>query len=236
MKPHKTILLKLTGSLIKQTANGLDASPLLSIARQIKQLQDSVTFGVVIGGSNFFNGTIQSPQVNIATQTGHTVGMIATLMNGLIAQDIFEQEGINTVLFSAFECSLVGIPVSPQAIREAQKNNICMIFAGGTGNPYFSTDTTAIVRALQINAQHVWKGTKVEGIYSDDPHKNPAARLLSRVSFKEALENNLGIMDSAAFSLAANNNLTIRIVNIFAENALIRTNDDPNFGSTLSVS
>ncbi len=222
------ILLKLTGNILD---NG--PAPLENIAAQIKQLDS--TFGIVIGGGNFFRGARQSSDLHISEQTGHTVGMLATLMNGLIVQDIFEQADIPTTLFSAIPCPTVGLPLSPQAIRKALKESRCLIFSGGTGNPFVSTDTTAVIRALQINAHQIWKATKVDGIYSADPHKEPSANLIKKLTYKQALDDNLRVMDATAFTLAHEHNLELRVFNIFSDNALIQVANDPEFGSTLTA-
>ncbi len=230
---RRRIIVKLTGNLIEQTAQGLDTSAIKEIASQVKQLSDSITFGIVIGGGNFFRGSLQSSYSSIGEQTGHLVGMLATMMNGLMVQDIFEQMGIKTTLFSAVPCDLVGLPLSPQALSKALREKSCLIFAGGTGSPFFSTDTTAVVRALQIDAVELWKGTKVDGVYSDDPLKNPQAHLLKKLTYHDALEKKLSIMDAAAYTLAEAHALPIRIFNIFTENALIKAANTQEFGSTI---
>lgn len=221
--------------LLKLTGNVLDHGPELveHIAAQLTQL-DSVV-GIVIGGGNFFRGARQSTDLHIKEQTGHAVGMLATVMNGLIVQDLFEQAGIATAHFSALPCDMVALPLSPQALNDALNNKQCLIFSGGTGNPYFSTDTTAVVRALQINADQVWKATKVDGIYSADPATNPSAKVLKHITYKEALTRNLGIMDTTAFTLAQEHSLPIKVFNIFKNDALIHAFNDPNYGSMISA-
>jgi uridylate kinase len=230
---QRRILIKLTGNLLKHTAQGVDTSHLKSIAWQVKKLSDSMSFGIVVGGGKLFRGSEQSDQAGISQQTGHLVGMIATMINGLIVQDVFEQTGIETALFSAIPCDLVGVIPSPQALSQARKEKRCLIFVGGTGNPYFSTDTSAVVRALQMEAHELWKGTKVDGIYSEDPLKNPAAELIKHISYKKALDENLTIMDSASYALAEEHNLPLRIFNIFIENALIEAAYNKEFGSII---
>ncbi len=222
------ILLKLTGNI-------LDDGPTLleNIAAQLQQLED-YTFGIVIGGGNFFRGARQSKKLHITEQTGHSVGMLATLMNGLIIQDIFEHAGISTTLFSAIVCPEVGLSISPQGLQRALKESRCLIFGGGTGSPYFSTDTSAVIRALQIQASSLWKATKVDGIYSADPYEDPSAKMLKHVSYHQAREKDLGIMDATAFVLAQEHNLPIRVFNIFSDNALIHAAKDPAYGSLVS--
>ncbi len=221
--------------LLKLTGNVLDEGPTLleNIVTQIKQLD--ATFGIVIGGGNFFRGARQSAALHISEQTGHSVGMLATMMNGLIVQDIFEQAGIATTLFSALTCPSVALPLSPQAIRNALSQSRCVIFSGGTGNPYVSTDTTAVIRALQINASQLWKATKVDGVYTADPNKDPNAQRLPSLTYQQALDQHLGVMDATAFALAQEHKLELKVFNIFSDNALIQVAKDPSFGSTLSV-
>ncbi|MBA3954171.1 UMP kinase [Candidatus Dependentiae bacterium] len=234
MSHKKTILLKLTGELIEQTNAGLNADRIRSLGTQIKELMADYTFALVIGGGNFFRGAQQGNEVAITPQVSHYVGMLATMMNGLIMQDIFEQLGIHTSLFSALDCPEIGLSISAQEIRKAQKNNHCMIFTGGTGNPYFTTDTTAVLRALQINADQLWKGTKVDGIYTKDPQVHHDAEFLRHVSYTTALDLRLGIMDLEAFALAQKHSLSLRVFNIFTENALLRAASESTFGSTIS--
>jgi uridylate kinase len=233
MSLKKTILLKLTGELIPHTSLGLNADLIRSIGHQIKELLCDYNFAVVIGGGNFFRGAQQGPEVAITSQASHYVGMLATMMNGLIIKDIFEQLAINTTLFCGIDCPTVGLPISAQALQRAQKENSCILFAGGTGNPYFTTDTNAVLRALQLNAISLWKGTKVDGIYTADPRVDPCARFVPRLSYDKAISSKVGVMDLVAFALAQQHGLTIRIFNIFIENALLKAAADDRFGSTV---
>lgn len=231
MSARKTILLKLTGDIIAHTPTGLNADRVRLIASQIKQLND-FQFSIVTGGGNFFRGAKQGDEVAITHQVSHYVGMLATTMNGLIIQDIFEAAGIATILFSALEMPEIGVPISPQNIRRALEKGSCLIFTGGMGNPYFTTDTNAVLRALQINAHELWKGTKVAGVYSKDPRVSPDAQFMHTLSYKEALEKELGIMDLSAFALAEHYKMPLRIFNIFSEDALIQAAYH-NLGSTI---
>lgn len=234
MSHKKTILLKLTGDVIYHTPHGLNAERVRSIALQLKQLKDAFSFSIVIGGGNFFRGAQQASQVSISPHVSHYVGMLATCMNGLIIQDIFEASGIKTVLLSALEAPEIGMAISPQAIRKADEEERCIIFTGGTGNPYFTTDTNAVLRALQVRASELWKGTKVEGVYTKDPRLHPDAQFIRTLSYREALEKELGIMDLSAFALAEQHKMPLRIFNIFTDDALIHAayND---FGSTIKT-
>ncbi len=233
MNQKKRIVLKLTGEVLQHSASGLDASLLESVAQQVKTLLPTVQFGIVMGGGNFFRGA-QRSEIHIAQNTAHTVGMLATMMNGLIIQDIFEGIGITTALFSAIPCESAGYELSPQNIRNALNEKDCLIFAGGTGNPYFTTDTTSVLRTLQLNASELWKGTKVDGIYAQDPLKDPSAAVLKKVTYKDAIKNRLGIMDMSAFVLAEEHKIRIRIFNVFTDNALIHAASNKEFGSLLS--
>jgi uridylate kinase len=232
MKSKQTILLKLTGEILKITPeNSIDGSMLRSIAQQIQQLSATHYFGIVIGGGNFFRGNKQGAALGLSPSVGHQIGMLATMMNGLMVKDIFEQHGVQSTLFSAIPSSEIGIPISNQNIKHAMQKGICAIFAGGTGNPFFTTDTTAILRGLQIEADCVWKGTNVDGIYSADPRISPDAHLIQRISYQEALTNNLKILDATAFVLAKEHTLRIRVFNIFKDNALIHASQNPQLGS-----
>lgn len=234
MSSRKTVLLKITGEIFCAPDLGCPSSNKINtIARQIKTLSHLYDFGIVIGGGNFFRGNIQGKSLGLSSSVGHQIGMLATMMNGLIVKDLFEQHDIRSTIFCAIPTSEVGIPISNQAIRAAQQRGECLIFTGGTGNPFFTTDTTAVLRALQMNAAEVWKGTTVDGIYCTDPKKNPQANIIKDITFKEALLNNLKIMDATAFTLAQEYNLPIRIFNIFKEDALIKAASDASFGSIM---
>lgn len=227
----KTVLLKLTGECFLDPATRqLNGSFIRSIASQIKAMPDYY-FGIVIGGGNFFRGSKEGAALGLTPSVGHQVGMLATMMNGLLIKDLFEQEEIHCSLFCAVPSPEVGSPISQQAIMTAQAKGHCLIFSGGTGNPFFTTDTTAILRGLQINAQEIWKGTHIDGIYSSDPRKDPHAVLLPSVSYKQALHDDLKIMDATAFALAAQHKLLIRVFNIFEPHALLKVAQDRTFGS-----
>ncbi|OQA36088.1 MAG: Uridylate kinase [Candidatus Dependentiae bacterium ADurb.Bin331] len=230
-----TILLKLTGEvLLHQNTQKLNDSLVRSIARQIKQLESTHRFGIVIGGGNFFRGSVQGTVLKLTPSIGHQIGMLATMMNGLIIKDLFEQEGLSSTLFCAVPASEIGAPISHQTIENALVHKKLLIFTGGTGNPFFTTDTTAILRGLQINATQVWKGTTVDGIYTADPKKDPCAQRLSTLSYDQALMEKMGIMDATAIALARQHRLPIRVFNIFHDQAIICAAEDQSFGSTMS--
>lgn len=232
MKTDKRIiLLKITGEVLLDDAKELSSTYIRNIAVQIKKLQPTHQFGIVIGGGNFFRGAKQGKQLGISASVGHQIGMLGTMMNGLILKDIFEEHDIPCSLFCAVPAAEVGIPISQQAIESALTKERCPIFTGGTGNPFFTTDTTAVLRGLQINAKQVWKGTGVEGIYNKDPHQFPDAHLIKEVSYEKALLDQLAILDSTAFALAQRHQLPLRVFNIFVPDALLKAAHDPHFGS-----
>lgn len=235
MKENKRIiLLKITGEiLLSPSTRELDSTHIRNIALQIKKLQETHLFGIVIGGGNFFRGAQQGKQLGISTPVGHLVGMLGTMMNGLIAKDIFEQYDISCVLFCAVPSGEVGIPISDQAIKAALAQKQCPIFTGGTGNPFFTTDTNAVLRGLQIDADEVWKGTSVDGIYTKDPRKFPDAKFIQEIEYKNALAEDLAIMDSTAFALAQRYKLPLRVFNIFTPEALLHAAHDIHFGSII---
>ena len=234
MHAQQRILLKLTGQIFLNKTTGLtDSSLANSIVDQIKKLSSTHQFGIVIGGGNLFRGSQQGKQLGLSPWAAHTSGMLATLINGVMLSDILIRAGIKTTLVSALHCPQVAEPISQQRVNEALKNGQCIIFAGGTGNPYFTTDTNAILRALEIGSLEVWKGTSVPGVYESDPLKVPTAKMLKKVSYKQALDNHLGIMDTTAFTLAHDNGLTIRVFNIFEQDALVQAAQDSNFGTII---
>ncbi len=232
MKSRQIILLKLTGNVLQLTPQGsYDSSLVRSIAQQIRQINQTHYFGIVIGGGNFFRGNQQGVELGLSASMGHNVGMLATMMNGLIIKNLFEQEGVPSTLLSAIPSPEIGSAISNQTIKNALEKDNCVIFAGGTGNPFFTTDTTAVLRGLQIEAKSIWKGTNVDGIFSEDPRCVVHASLLKRVSYQEALQNKLKILDATAFTLAQEHHLKIRVFNIFKNNALIHASQDDTFGS-----
>lgn len=231
MKSKQTILLKITGEVLMTSENLIDDSKVRTIAHQIKQLKETHYFGIVIGGGNFFRGSKQGVRLGLSPSVGHQIGMLATMMNGLIIRDLFEQEGLRSTLFTAIPSSEIGVPISDQGIKNALNNDVCVIFAGGTGNPFFTTDTTAVLRGLQINADCVWKGTNVDGIYTADPRLSSDAQLIKRTTYQEVLDKNLRILDATAFVLAKEHRLKIRVFNIFSNDAIINAAQHDDVGS-----
>ena len=223
-----TLLIKLTGEIFSQL------SALKNIILQIKELKKNYNLGLVVGGGNIFRGVKQGKELELKPTTSHTAGMVATLINGLVLQDLLEQNSIKTTLFSALQCQSVACVIKQTTINKVLKENGCLIFVGGTGNPFFTTDTTSVLRALQIGSQEVWKGTKVEGIFSADPEQNKESELYKNLTYKQVVEKDLKIMDSTAITLAQHHKIKIRVFNIFEKDALLKAAKDKDFGSTIS--
>jgi len=235
MVAKKRILLKLTGKVfLEPTQKTLDPQTIKTIATQIKQLQQTHLFSIVIGGSNILKGDNQGKTIGTTPSVGHQAGMLATMINGLMLKDLFEQEGISCSLLTSIFCPQIGLPASIENIDSALKDDKIIIFSGGTGLPFFSTDTNAIVRSLQIGANQVWKATNVDGIYTSDPQKNPDATLFKKIEYSDAICKKLGIIDTTALTLAEKHGITVRVFNIFTPNALIKSADNKDFGSTIT--
>lgn len=230
----KRILLKLTGEVFGKPREPFSADTVTNLIEQIKQLESTHQFGIVIGGGNLFRGSKQGKELGLKIEIAHQVGMVATIMNGLILQDLCEKHGVSTKLFSAISCPQVANVINQQAINCALDKGKTIIFAGGTGNPFFSTDTNAVLRSLQISADEIWKGTSIDGVYTKDPAKHKDAQRLEKVTYAQAIEQRLGIMDLTAYSLAQQHNQTIRVFNIFAPDALQNAAQDGNFGSIIA--
>lgn len=225
----KSILLKISGEVIKPCPDGFDTDLLLSIAKQIKQL-DNYNFSIVIGGGNIYRANSLG---KLKPQWGHYIGMLSTLTNGLIIQEKFESQAIKSIIFSAISCENIAAAVSPQNIARAKEQNLTMIFVGGIGAPYLTTDSTAVIRSLQVSAHELWKGTKVDGIYTRDPKIYSDAAKLENLTYDYAISNNLKILDMSAYAIAKENNINTRVFNIFEENALIKAAHG-NYGSTIT--
>jgi uridylate kinase len=234
MNGKKRVLLKLTGNaLLDRESNLLSTETIKSLAQQIITLSLSHQFGIVVGGGNFFRGSQHGTRLGLTPAVGHQIGMLATMMNGAIIQDIFEQYGIQTTLFSALTCPTIGQVISQQALGHALEQGHTLIFSGGTGVPFVTTDTNAVIRACQIGAHEVWKATTVDGVYSTDPHHDASAQRLRQLSYAKALTDHLAIVDTTALVLGLENALQIRVFNIFEKNALVQAAEQPLFGSTI---
>lgn len=231
------ILLKITGeSLLSSDKRTTNPSLWESLLEQIQQLKQTYQFGIVVGGGNFFRGGTHGTSLGMRPAVAHSVGMLATLMNGVIIKDMCDRSSIPATVLSALDCPSVGESISQHAIDRAFANHHLVLFVGGTGNPFFTTDTCAVIRGLQIGASEIWKGTKVNGIYNDDPLKNSQAQLIKQIDYASLLQAKLAIMDATAVTLAQTHQQTIRVFDIFQKDALLHAAHDASFGSTITKS
>lgn len=221
---YQRILLKVSGeSLIGDKGFGIDPKMRNSIAQQIKEVKDlGVDVAVVVGGGNIFRGLSasikgSSGEGGMDRVSADYMGMLATLINGLALQDNLEKLGVMTRVMTAIRTEAVAEPyIRRRAIRHMEKGRV-IILAGGTGNPYFTTDTAAALRAVEIGAEVVMKGTKVEGVYDDDPVKNPSAKMFDSLTYMEVLNRRLKVMDTTAVTLCMDNKLPIIVFNLQRE-------------------
>ncbi|RUM48356.1 MAG: UMP kinase [Hydrogenothermus sp.] len=218
---YKRVLLKLSGeALMGDLDFGVDPLFIKNLAKEIKQVYElGVQIAIVIGGGNIFRG-VQGKSLGLDRATADYMGMLATVMNALALQDTLEKEDVPTRVMSAIEMRQIAEPyIRRRAIRHLEKGRI-VIFAAGTGSPFFTTDTTGALRAAEIKADVLLKATKVDGIYDKDPNKYSDAKLLKEISYLEALEKDLRVMDHTALTLCKENNLPIIVFNIKQKNAL----------------
>ena len=214
LKYHR-VVLKLSGeSLQGPKGFGIHPETVAGIARELKEVSDlGVHIAIVVGGGNIFRGTRQKA-LSIDRATADTMGMLATVINGLALQDALEKFGVVTRLQSAIQMQTVAEPfIRRRAMRHLEKGRV-VIFAAGTGNPYFSTDTAASLRAMEIKADAILKATKVDGIYDADPMKVKDAKKFSQITYMDVLRQGLKVMDSTAISLCKDNNLPIIVFNL----------------------
>lgn len=207
---YKRVLLKLSGeALLGSQSYGIDPNRLMQYAQEIKRAHDKgVEVAIVIGGGNIFRG-VQAAATGIDRVQGDYMGMLATVINGMALQSALEKIGITTRLMSGLKIEQVcEVFIRRRAVRHLEKGRV-VIFGAGTGNPYFTTDSAASLRAIEIEADVVLKGTRVDGVYTSDPEKDPDAQRYNMISFKEVIEKGLKIMDMTAFTLCEENQLPI---------------------------
>ena len=207
---YKRILLKLSGeALMGNKPYGIDPQRIQQYAEEIKRVKDTeVELAIVIGGGNIFRG-VQAENSGMDRVQGDYMGMLATVINGMALQSALEETGVYTRLMSGIKMEQVCEPfIRRRAIRHLEKGRI-VIFGAGTGNPYFTTDSTASLRAIEIEADVVLKGTRVDGVYTADPEKDPSAERFSTITFTEVYQKKLNVMDMTAFTLCQENNLPI---------------------------
>jgi len=233
---YKCVLLKLSGeSFCKPGGFGIDGPSLQSIAERIARLAKlGPQVAVVIGGGNFLRGAAFSQVSRIPRTTADYMGMLATVINACALQETLEQIGQPTRVLSAIEVAAICEPfVKRRAIRHLEKGRVA-ILAGGTGNPFFSTDTCAALRAAEIGAELMIKATKVDGVFTDDPATNPDAKMIESLTYQDVLQQNLKIMDPAAISLCRENNIPIVVLNIFKEGNITLAIEGRRVGTLIS--
>jgi len=231
---YKRILLKLSGeALMGDGSYGIDPEVIARMASEIKDVTDlGVEVGLVIGGGNIFRGAGLA-QGGIDRVTGDHMGMLATVMNALAMQDALEKQGVSARVMSALSIHQVCEDyIRRRAIRHLEKGRVVM-FAAGTGNPYFTTDSAASLRAIEISADVVIKATKVDGVYSDDPVKNPDAKRYDRLSYDEVLEKKLMVMDATAIVLCRDSQMPLRVLSINNEGDLLRMVKGESIGTVV---
>lgn len=229
---YKRILLKLSGeALMGEEDYGIDPKVINSIATEIHQIKRlGVEIGIVIGGGNIFRGAGLAKS-GIDRVTGDHMGMLATVMNSLALQNAIEKQGSKVRVMSAIQIHEVCEDyIRRRAIRHLQKNNI-VVFAAGIGNPFFTTDSAASLRAIEINAELVIKATKVDGVFSEDPEKNPDAVKYEKLTYDEVIEKKLAVMDTAAVVLCRDQSMPIRICNMTEEGSLLKIIQGENIGT-----
>jgi uridylate kinase len=233
---YERIVLKLSGESLQGTQGfGIDGAAIAAIATELKEVHAlGVQIAIMVGGGNIFRGGRQKG-FEIDRATGDYMGMLATVINGLALQDALEKKGVFTRLMSAIEMHQVAEPfIRRRATRHLEKDRV-VIFAGGTGNPYFSTDTAAALRAMEIKAQVILKATRVDGIYDADPEKVPEAKFFSKISYREVLSKGLQVMDSTAISLCMDNRMPIVVFNMGVHGNIRRVVLGERVGSTVTA-
>ena len=232
---YNRILLKLSGeALVGDKSGGIDPEILIKYSNEIKKIYDKgVEIAIVIGGGNIYRGF--NNEYKIDRVQGDYMGMLATLINGLALQNTLENIGIPTRLQSAINVNKVAEPyIKRKALRHLDKKRI-VIFSAGTGNPYFTTDSAAVLRAIEIEADVILKGTRVDGIYNEDPNENSDAFKFEKITFKEAISKGLKIMDTTAFTLSHENKLPIIVFDMNQKDNLLKVLNGENVGTMVNL-
>lgn len=220
---YKRILLKLSGeALMGERQFGIDPVVLKTFASEIAEVHRlGVEIGIVIGGGNIFRG-IQAAAHGIHKVSGDQMGMLATVINSIAFQNALEEAGVSTRLQTAIKMEQIAEPIiRRRAIRHLEKGRV-VIFGAGTGNPYFTTDTAAVLRAIEIEAELIIKGTRVDGVYDSDPEKNPDAVMFQSLTYREVITQDLHVMDHTAITLCHENNLPIKVFNLNTKGNLLK--------------
>ncbi|SDM86909.1 UMP kinase [Kriegella aquimaris] len=233
---YKRILLKLSGeALMGEKQYGIDSKRLSEYAEEIKEVvARGIEVAIVIGGGNIFRG-LAGAATGMDRVQGDHMGMLATVINGLALQSALEIKGVQTRLQSAIKINEVAEPfIRRRAMRHLEKGRV-VIFGGGTGNPYFTTDSAAVLRAIEIEADVILKGTRVDGIYTSDPEKDKTATKFDSISFNEVLKKGLKVMDTTAFTLSQENNLPIVVFDMNKKGNLLKLVDGENIGTVVNL-
>jgi uridylate kinase len=233
---YNRILLKLSGeALMGEKQYGIDAKRLAEYAEEIKEVVNKgMQVAIVIGGGNIFRGLAGASNGMDRVQADH-MGMLATVINGLALQSALEIAGVETRLQSAIKINEVAEPfIRRRAMRHLEKGRV-VIFGGGTGNPYFTTDSAAVLRAIEIEADVILKGTRVDGIYTSDPEKNKDATKFDSISFNDVLRKGLKVMDTTAFTLSQENELPIIVFDMNKKGNLLKVLDGENVGTRVNL-
>ncbi len=236
MSNYNRVLLKLSGeSFCKPGGFGIEAEPVKSIAERIAKIaQQGFQVAIVVGGGNFLRGATFSKKSDISRTTADYMGMLATVINACALQETLEKIGQPTRVCSAIEVDAICEPfIRRRAVRHLENKRV-IILAGGTGNPFFSTDTCAALRGSELDVDLMIKATKVDGVYTDDPMTNPDAKLIDSLTYQEVLEQNLKVMDPAAISLCRENKIPIIVLNIFNEGNITRALNGEKVGTMIS--
>ncbi len=236
MAAYHRIMLKLSGEALGgESKHGFDQKVLTELAVEVQGLvKKGIEVAIVIGGGNFLRGT-QITDIGIERGTGDYMGMLATMINALALQSVIENEGCPTRVLSALETRPVAEPyIRRRAIRHMEKGRV-VILAGGTGNPYFTTDTAASLRAVELDCDVLLKGTKVDGIYTADPEKDPNAKKYTTLTYDRCLQENLKVMDATAFTLCRENNLPIIVFSMKTKGAALQAAQGEKIGTLVSA-
>ena len=231
---YKRVLLKLSGeALLGERSYGIDPKRIAQYAKEIKSVTElGLEVAVVIGGGHIFRG-VSAASNGIDRVQGDYMGMLATVINGMALQSALEEENVQTRLQTAIKIEAVAEPyIKRKAVRHLEKKRV-VIFGGGTGNPFFTTDSAAVLRAIEISADVILKGTRVDGVYDSDPEKNENAIQYDTISFNDVIKKNLKIMDSTAFTLSQENNLPIIVFNMNKSGNLLNIINGEKIGTSI---
>ena len=233
---YKRILLKLSGESLMGNENyGIDYNMLSFYSKQIKLISKEIQIAIVIGGGNIYRGD-KSKSAGFDRVQGDYMGLLATIINGIALQSALEKEGLQTRMLTAIRMEQIAEPfIRRKAIRHLEKSRI-VIFGGGTGNPYFTTDTAATLRAIEIEADVIIKGTRVDGIYDSDPEKNTSAIKFDNITFEEIYDKKLNVMDMTAITLCKENKLPLCVFNMNKENNLLHICQGKKVGTEVNFS